>query len=81
MVVVVHHGKDTFQANCAIVPVSSAISSVGVSTCMYHISWLPSFRVYFTHSGTKYSHKRILLFTNNDNPHATSTALQVGTPK
>lgn len=32
MVVVVHHGKDTFQANCAIVPVLSAISSVGVST-------------------------------------------------
>ena len=81
MVVVVHHGKDTIQRHCAIVPVTSAISSVSVSTCMYCISWLPSFRVCFTRSGTKYSHKRILLFTNNDNPHATSTALQVGTLK
>ena len=30
-----------------------------------------------SHSGLKYSHKRILLFTNNDNPHRNDDSLQV----
>ena len=28
-------------------------------------------------SGTKFSHRRILLFTNNDNPHESNPSLQV----
>ena len=31
----------------------------------------------FVCSGAKFSHRRILLFTNNDNPHSASPALQV----
>ena len=38
-----------------------------ISFCMY------------AYSGTKYSHRRILLFTNNDDPHASNMALQVMT--
>ena len=45
----------------------------------YYISFLystSSFSSLYL-SGSKLSHKRILLFTNNDNPHRNSPALQV----
>ena len=45
------------------------------SVYMYIIAVIIFMNVSF--SGTKFSHRRILLFTNNDNPHESNPSLQV----